>query len=108
MAHHSRKSDGIFGFLVDMDLIPEGLDSISILFIFVILISAIIQVLYMISPQTLKKIFEKIDYNEDKHGVILDNAKFNKKFQLSGIFGVVSLLISLLFLSQSHYYTYGE
>ena len=44
-------------------LIPEGMDAFSVFFILIIIFSALYQLFYILSPQSLKKKFEYYDYD---------------------------------------------
>ena len=45
-------------------IMPEGLDTFSTVLLILVIISAIYQVLYMLSPQALKKVLEHYDYED--------------------------------------------
>ena len=48
---------GVFNFL------PEGMDTFSTVLVFIIIFSALIQFIYMISPRRLKNVMEHYDYD---------------------------------------------
>ncbi len=45
-------------------MIPEGMDTISSVLVAIILISAGVQLLYMISPRKLKQFLEYLDFDD--------------------------------------------
>ncbi len=83
--------------------IPEGLDYINGLLILITIGSGVFQLLYIISPEGLRKIFERLDYTE----AVLDpnNPKVPIKkassIHKTTIIAVSFLLAAILFLLQS-------
>ena len=52
----------------DVNIIPEGIDTLSVIFILMVVISAIFQIIYMLSPQAIRTMLEKYDFVKPKEG----------------------------------------
>ena len=80
------------------DMIPEGLDYFNKVFNVITLVSAAIQIIYMISPRILQARFEALNHDFKKLGI------FNSSF--SGFFsGVFLTLMGVFYLQEYSYKT---
>jgi hypothetical protein len=76
------------------------MDTFSTVLVFLIIFSALIQVIYMISPRRLKNIMEHYDYDP-----VLGKRATLFNFQLSQIIAMTFTFLTLLFGGQAHFYT---
>lgn len=74
-------------------LLPQGLDFFNVTFSFLVVLAVAVQIIYILSPQALKKIYERWDYDS--------NAPRNINFSSTGILATVFLALSLIFIIQS-------
>ena len=58
MSHHESKHEN-----ESFSIIPEGMDTFSTILVVLIIISAAIQIIYMISPRKVKQFLEYLDYD---------------------------------------------
>ena len=81
-----------------MGILPEGMDAFSLFFSFVIIGSIGYQVLYMISPQRIRKIMEYYDFDSSavRHPFILF------RVQMSQIIAMTFLFLAGLFFLQTN------
>ncbi len=63
-------NDSKAGFLKMLFVIPKGLDFANSCLIILFLLSLIIELCYICSPQFVKRILEKLDFNKDSKNKI--------------------------------------
>ena len=74
------------GFLKMLFVIPKGLDFTNSLLIILFLISLIIELCYICSPQFVKRILEKLDYNK----------VYKHKISYTGCASLLTLLLLIM------------
>jgi hypothetical protein len=92
MSHHKAKHENE-GF----SFIPEGMDTFSTILVVFIVISAAIQIIYMISPRKVKTFLEYLDYDLRVLGF--------PYCQNSTVMASIFTFLTVAFGLQAHFYT---
>ena len=96
--HHPPHEESGLGFLI-----PEGLDSFNILFMSIIIVSSLIQIIYLLSPPKMKLWLENFDLEipktEEEAELRHKKGKFLSNTQYSTLFSFFFLLLTLMYWS---------
>eukprot|EP00347_Sterkiella_histriomuscorum_P009389 403341398 len=100
---HQKHEEGPLGFLV-----PEGLDSFNVLFISLIIISALVQIIYLLAPPKMKIWIESFDLKIVSSQGEKKTHGFFSSIQRSTVFATFFFLLTLLYLGQTSNFQANE